>query len=436
MRQFHLARLLFALIFACCAIPAPLFADEESGEGGGEYFDIAASEARKIVVAVPGFTGSAAQAGGAGLTAAKLVTQGFELYSFLDVIDYGSYGGRRDADWRALGADYVVLGEVNRDAAGIAVAGQILEVATGRTLPGRAYKGGVGLLEDMSLKLCDSLVEDFTGEPGVAHTRMAYVSDATGRKEVFVSDVLGRHPRQVTRHKALTVSPRLSPDGNILAYTSYHRGNQDLYLTDLRQNAQTTSISRRPGMNLAPAFTPDGNMVVTLSMGGNPDLYLIDRSGRIISRLTERAGINVSPSISPDGRRIAFSSDRSRGGHPKVYIMDLGSRQVRVLQHQVGECSEPAWSPKGDEIAFTGLVGGRYQIFVCDVSGGNVRQVSSGGGDFESPTWAPDGRLLAAARKSGGRSQICVLDKNGKNARVLLNMRGNLSFPQWSPRLP
>lgn len=400
------------------------------------YFDITASDVRKIIVAVPGFTGSAAAQANAGATVTKLVSDGFQLYSFLQIVDYGSYGGRKDADWRAMGADYVVMGEVNSDPAGLAVGGQILEVATNRTLPGRVYKGASSQLEDMALRLCDALVEDFTGEPGVARTKMAYVSDGTGRKEVYVTDILGRHPRQITKHRALAVSPRFTPDGNTLAYTSYHRGNQDLYLTDLRQSSQTTSVSRRPGLNLAPAFLPDGSMIVTLSVGGNPDLYQIDRRGKILNRLTERAGINVSPSISPDGRTIAFSSDRSRGGHPKVYLMDLGSRQVRLLQNTVGECSEPAWSPKGDEIAFTGLVGGRYQIFVSDRNGGNVRQVSSGSGDFESPTWAPDGRLIAATRKSGGRSQICVLSKNGKEVRVLLNMRGNLSFPQWSPRLP
>ena len=430
MRRIQPGALFLVFVFALfCVYPLTVRAETT-------YFDITASEVRKIIVAVPGFTGSAAAPGNAGMTVAKLITDGFELYSFLNTIDYGRYGGRKDADWKAMGVDYVVMGEVNSDSAGLAVEGQILEVATNRMLPGRRYKGASSQLEDMALKLCDALIEDFTGEPGVARTKMAYISDATGRKEVYVTDILSRHPRQITKHRALAVSPRFTPDANSLAYTSYHRGNQDLYITDLRQSSHTSSISRRPGLNLAPAFTPDGNMIVTLSVGGNPDLYLIDRQGKILSQLTERAGINVSPSISPDGRTIAFASDRSRGGHPKVYLMDLGSRQVRLLQNSIGECSEPAWSPKGDEIAFTGLVGGSYQVFVCDRNGGNVRQISSGGGDFESPTWAPDGRLIAATRKSGGRSQVCVLSKNGKDVRVLLNMRGNLSFPQWSPRLP
>ncbi|HRA76432.1 MAG TPA: NUDIX domain-containing protein, partial [Propionicimonas sp.] len=46
------------------------------------------------------------------------------------------------------------------------------------------------------------VVEDFTGEAGVSRTSMALVSDGTGRKEEPVTDILGRHPRQITRHNA------------------------------------------------------------------------------------------------------------------------------------------------------------------------------------------------------------------------------------------
>ena len=100
------------------------------------------------------------------------------------------------------------------------------------------------------------MIEEFTGEPGISRSRIAFVSDATGRKEVVSCPMsLGRGHRQVTRHKHLVVSPRFSPDGIHLAYSSYHSGNQNLYLTDLRQNQVTRAISRRKGMNLAPAWS-------------------------------------------------------------------------------------------------------------------------------------------------------------------------------------
>lgn len=393
------------------------------------YYDITATDVRKILIAVPTFSGAA------GSTVSPLLTKGFQLHSFISVIDSSRYGGSKEADWKTLGADYVVMGQVSSDPAGVMIEGQILDVASNKLLAGRRFKGSMGQLEDMTLRLCDGLIEDFTGEPGVSRTSIAYVSDATGRKEVYVSDILGRRPRQVTSHRALCVSPRFTPDANFLAYSTYHRGNQDLYITDLRQNSSTNALSRRKGLNMAPAFSPDGRtMVATLSKGGNPDLYILNRQGEILEQLTSQAGINVSPSFSPDGKSIAFVSDRS--GKPNVYVMNMSTRQAKRLTFKNSENSEPAWSPKGDEIAFTGLQGGVYQLFVMDTGGGNVRQLSSGGGNFESPTWSPDGRLLAVTRKNGGRSEICVVSKNGKDVRPLFAMKGNLSYPQWSPRLP
>ena len=396
------------------------------------YFDITGANVRKIMVAVPNFSGAAA--GQQGQAVAQLLTKGFELHGFIAVIDASRFGGSREADWKSLGADYVVMGQIVGDPAGMAIEGQILDVGSNQLLAGRRFKGAASQWEDMTLRLCDGLIEDFTGEAGVSRTSMALVSDGTGRKEVFVTDILGRHPRQITRHNALCVSPRFSPDGNFLAYSTYHRGNQDLYITDLRQNKTTSALSRRKGLNLAPAFSPDGRtMVVTLSKGGTPDLYLIDRKGNIIEQLTSHAGINVSPSFSPDGQSMAFVSDRS--GKPNVYVMNLASRQAQRLTFKNSENSEPAWSPKGDEIAFTGLTGGTYQLFIMDRNGGNVRQLTTGG-NYESPTWAPDGRLIAVTKKGGGSSKVCVVSKNGKDVRTLFNFKGNQSYPQWSKRLP
>ena len=64
-------------------------------------------------------------------------------------------------------------------------------------------------------------------------SNIAFVSEVSGgHKEIFVADVLGRNIKQLTNHKDLAVSPKFSPDGKMLAYTSYHPGNPNLYITD------------------------------------------------------------------------------------------------------------------------------------------------------------------------------------------------------------
>ena len=399
------------------------------------YLDIAASDVRKIVVAVPSFVdGSGNQNSQTGNEIATMVAQGLQFHGFIQIVDPAGYGKSRDVDWQALSADYVVMGKFASNGDGLVIEGRLLDVAQNKMLAGRRYKGAVNQRDDMTLRLVDALVEEFTGESGISRTSIAFVSDVTGRKEVYVTDVLGRKVRQITRHNHLCVSPRYTADGRFLAYSSYHRGNQNLYITELNQSKVTRALSRRKGMNLAPAFSPDGKtMVVTLSKDGSPDLYLMDFKGKILERLTKRSGINVSPSFSPDGKSIAFVSDRS--GRPQVYIMDMQSRQVRRLTFQGSENAEPSWSSKGDKIVYTGLVGGNYQIFTISVSGGVPTQVSSGWGDFESPTWSPDGKQIVFSRKRNGHQEICAVFANGKELRTLFNLKGNQSYPRWSPGL-
>jgi len=399
------------------------------------YLDIAASDMRKVVVAVPAFaddTGSRNSPTGKAI--AELLAKGLEFHGFIQIVDSSQYNMAGNVDWKSVGADYVVLGKYTSSGKNMVIEGRLLEAAADKMLAGRRYKGTPARRDDMTLRLADALVEEFTGEPGISRTSVAFISDASGRKEVYLADVLGRKVRRITRHNHLCVSPRFSADGGSLAYSSYHHGNQNLYITKLNQSKITRALSRRKGMNLAPAFSPDGkSMIVTLSKDGTPDLYRMDRKGKIIERLTKRSGINVSPTFSPDGKSIAFVSDRS--GRPQVYTMNLQTKQAQRLTFQGTENAEPSWSPKGDKIAYTGLAAGHYQIFTIAVNGSTPTRVTSGWGDFESPTWSPDGKQILFSRKGNGEQKLYAIFANGKGMHKLFTLKGNQSYPQWSPQV-
>lgn len=407
----------------------------QSAFGQRVYLDITASDVRKIVVAIPAFqnqTGSSAEST-RGKKIADLLGRALEFHGFARVVDPAVYGSGSAVDWKGYGVDYVVQGKFSRRGQKLVVEGRLQDIAENRLLAGRRYTGQLDQQDDMVLRLADALVKEFTGEPGISRTKIAYVSDETGAREVFLADVMNRGRRQITRHKHLCVSPRFTPDGHFLAYTTYHHGNQDLYITDLRQSSVTRPLSRRKGMNLAPAFAPDGRtMVVTLSKDGSPDLYLMNRKGKILKRLTARTGINVSPSFSPDGKSLVFVSDRS--GTPQLYIMNMINHKVQRLTFDGQENSEPCWSPKGDKIVYTGRIDGHYQLFIIDPRGGQGHQVISDWGDFESATWSPDGKQLVFSRRRNGHSEICAIFSNGKGMRVLFPLKGNQAYPRWSPR--
>jgi TolB protein len=418
---------LYALLFSAL-LPAKVLAEERA------YLDITSPEARKIHFAVPWFAGKGSQdqQQPLGKELADILGNALQFHGIISIVPAKSYGGDQAADWKKLGVDYVILSQYSTSADGLNLELRLLDVTNGGILMGKAFNGGMNQKDEMLFKFCDSVIKELTGEQGIALSQIAFVSLNTKMKEVFITDILGHHFRQVTRHKNLVVSPRFTPNGIFLSYTSYHTGNQNLYITDLRQSQTTRALSRRKGMNLAPAWAPDGRtMIVTLSFDGNPDLYLLDSQGEILEQLTRNEGINVSATYSPDGKQIVFVSDRS--GKPQLYLMDLASKRVQRLTFTGQENAEPSWSPKEDLIVYSTLTQGLYQICtIKPVPNAAPTQVTKDLMNNETPSWSPDGNQILFSKQVGGIHKIYAILKNGSFERQLFSYAGSQSYPRWA----
>lgn len=401
------------------------------------YLDITSPELRKIAIAVPPLiaAGNGGQATDSGRRMADILGRALEFHGFVELIDPGLYGENQDANWQRHGAEFVVLGNYQEDGGNFQLELRLLDINAGRMIHGRRYQIPREMVRQMLLRFGDEAVEVLTGEKGISQSKIAFVSDASGHKEVYLADILGDNVRQVTRHRYLALSPRFTRDGRHLAYTSHHRGNANLYLTNIRELETTRAISRWAGLNMTPAWPPEDNrMVLTLSRDDNPDLYLSESNGRIIRRLTHGEGVNVSPSFSPDGRRLAFVSDRS--GSPQIYIMDMRTQAVQRLTFRGNDNTTPSWSPDGKWIAYTSRVDEGLHIHIISPDGGPPRPVTRTWGSHESPSWSPDSRQLVFSRQRQSREELCAVFLDGSGLRVLFaDEPGNHYMPQWSPRL-
>ena len=401
------------------------------------YLDIASPDFRKVPFAVPYFInkdkpGTVSED---DLDLTALLAKGLEFHGFISVVPPQRYGGSTDTDWRKLGVDFAIVSEYSTSGDTITYEFRLFDITEGKMVFGKRFKGPRDLREKIVLRFCDEIIYQLTGERGISFSYITFSSEVPGGyKEIFVADVLGRNIKQITRHKNLAVSPKFSPDGKLLAYTSYHPGNPNLYITDWQEAKTTRAISRHEGLNLAPAWSPDSKtMVITLSVDGNPDLYLINTKGAILDRLTKNTGINVSPSWSPDGKKIAFVSDRS--GNPQIYIMNVKTKAVRRITFQGNDNTEPSWSPNGEWIAYSGLYKGNYQIFIIRPEGGEPLQLTWQADDHESPSWAPDSRQIVFSCRHNNDKDICTVFRNGTGLRTLFQLEGNQATPEWSPRM-
>ncbi len=420
-------RFFFFTLALFCSIQSSFAADRV-------YLDITASETRKINIAVPWFQNESMtqQKQMLGRDLADILSKALIFHGIISIIPSTEYGGNQDGDWKKLSADYSILGQYEINADSLKLEMRLLDVAGNEIIMGKSFSGSLSQKEQMLFKFCDNVIETLTGKPGIATSRIAFVNGEKNVKEVYLTDILGTHFRQITRHKHLTVSPRFVPGSTFLTYTSYHTGNQNLYITDLRQSKTTQVLSRRKGLNLAPAWSSDGRyMVVTLSTNGNPDLFLMDSKGKIIEQLTSRAGINVSPTWSPDGNFLVFVSDRS--GKPQLYLMDMRTRKVNRLTYEGSENAEPSWSPTEDLIVYSSLRNGVYQLFTLNpLRNDTPVQLTDDLSYHESPCWSPDGNQIIFSKRDGKKNQIYGIMKNGTFQRRLFTLPGSQNYPQWS----
>lgn len=430
-KKLHFASTVFLAAILIFGTPLPSNAQQVID------IDITDAAIKKVNFAVPYFTDKnrPEQDHDSGKSMAELLAKGLDFHGFINIISPEVYGGGQDQNWRMLGANYVVIGKYISEGPRLVLEFRLVDASTGKMLMGKRFRDKREKQRQMILKFCDEVIHKITGKQGISSSKIAFVSDTSGHKEIYIADALGDDIRQVTRHQNLAITPRLSPDSNKLVYTSYHNGNPNLYLIDFTKSSKLTrAISRREGINYAPAWAPDGSfLVVTLSKDGNPDLYKIAPSGLILKRLTINAGINVSPSFSPDGSKIAFVSDRT--GEPQIYTMELSSGRVQRLTYEGRENTTPSWSPDGKWVAYTGNGDAGYQIYKIKESGGRPIQLTASWGSHESPTWSPDSRQIAFTQTRNGKSKLCTITSEGQWLQVLFVLDGSQSSPQWSQRL-
>jgi len=330
----------------------------------------------------------------------------------------------------ALKVQHLAVGYVSSRGRETVLEGRLFDAATGNMVFGKRYVGDPKFYRLIVHRFADDILFNLTGEKGVAQTRLAYVS-AVNRtaKEIFVMDYDGVNPSPLTGNQSINLSPRWSPDGRMIAYTSYRNGNPDLFVLNF-DSGRRDVLSAQQGLNATPGWSPDGQwLVVAMSASGGTNLFLLPKTGGTPKALTTGPAISVSPSFSPNGRQIVFNSDR--GGTPQIYVIDVDGSNLRRLTFQGSYNASPRWSPRGEKIVFMCQVAG-YQVCLINPDGSGLQQLTTAGRN-EEPTWSPDGRHIAFTSTRTGQRDVFVMHADGSEQKRLTNNGRENYLPDWSP---
>ncbi len=267
------------------------------------------------------------------------------------------------------------------------------------------------------LRAADVAVEQTNGLglKGFFAAKLAFITEVGGKKEVCVGDLFFGEVKQITHDKAQALTPRWSPDGRQIIYTSFYKsGFPDIFKIDLGTYQRTSFVSLK-GTNSGARFSPSGQQVVMVLSGeGTTEIYVSNAQGKMISRKTRSDAVKSSPCFSPDGSRVVFACEPG----PQLYVMPVsGGSLTRVTNGIGGYCAEPDWSRGNpNKIAFTMRQGRNYQIALVDLSSGRGGKVSKAAFDGVEPSWLADGRHLVYTARDARQSRICILDTETGNS--------------------
>jgi TolB protein len=265
------------------------------------------------------------------------------------------------------------------------------------------------------LRAADLAVEKTNGLGlrGFFTARLAFVGEGTGKKEIYVSDLFLGEVKKVTNDRALVLSPRWSPDGSRIVYTSYFRsGFPDIFEINLATYQRTTFASFR-GTNSGARFSPNGQQVAMVLTGsGSPEIWVASAHGGTPMRRTRMDSVKSSPCWSPDGSQLVFAMEPG----PQLYVMSASGGGLRRLVSGYSYTAEPDWSRANPTKIACTVRAGNYQIALLDLSGGGAKVVSQAPFDGIEPSWLADGRHLVYTARDRNSSVLCILDtETGKS---------------------
>ncbi len=311
-------------------------------------------------------------------------------------------------------------------------------------LIGKTYTGpldNAGAVQ-VAREFAADILQQF-GAQSLAGSKIFFVSDRTGNKEIWSMDYDGSNQKQLTHYNSISSMPAVSPDGKLFAFTTYpvsvrngHKfeGNPQIVIMSTETGRKLTFYNPVSSNVETAEFSPDGqHLFFASAFDGIAQICESNLQGGDFQRISHNQAIEVSPKINPKtGREMLFISGRS--GREQLWLSNVDGSGAEMLTDGSQYVANPAWSPNAQFVAYAATGGyepGNYNIFIMDIAKRVPIQLTHGNGRNENPTWGPDGVHIAFSIKRGSSTQIYTMLADGTHIQQLTTQGNNIQ-PVWA----
>jgi len=267
--------------------------------------------------------------------------------------------------------------------------------------------------------------------------QIAFVSDRTGRPQIFLIGVDGSGESQLTTLPDGACQPAWSPDGQSLLFVSPCKEKEALYPgASIYLLSMVDGSVRRHIDVLGGAFSPEGSesgIAFTHLELNQPRVWVARSDGGNPRQISQPNALDSQPSWSPDGERLVLVNT-SRGDRPTLFWVFQDGSWPGAVPDPVSRSqivSSPDWSPRSALIAY--VVEQQVWIVAWDAKGYGAQQLTVVGPN-DDPDFSPDGGWITfESWREGANHEIYIMTSDGSQQTRLTTDSGLDYQPAWRP---